>query len=151
MCTQTQDHQSTPARSPARTSLAKVSATCVQDAHIEYIQDVLVFVTPFDHMLTGTDSLLVLGDFNAHHSLLHSGTTDTRGNQLADSISISSFAVLNTESPTRLPGNANPHFSRCIISIRISHLVRMANTQDHELRPSLSNYRQLSPHLLPGT
>ena len=51
---------------------------------------------PIDHLLSGTDSL-VLGDFNAHHSLWHSGTTDTRGNQLADSVSISSFAVLNTD------------------------------------------------------
>ena len=34
---------------------------------------------PLDHLLTGTDSL-VIGDFNAHHSLWHSGTTDTRGN-----------------------------------------------------------------------
>ena len=55
---------------------------------------------PLDHLLTGTDSL-VLGDFNAHHSLWHSGTTDARGNQLADSVSTSSFAVLNTDSPTR--------------------------------------------------
>ena len=61
---------------------------------------------PLDHMLTGTYSL-VLGDFNAYHSLLHSGTTDTRDNQLADSVSISSFAVLNTDIPTRLPGNAS--------------------------------------------
>ena len=62
---------------------------------------------PIDHLLTGTDSL-VLGDFNAHHSLWHSGTTDTRGNQLADSISISNFAVLNTDSSTRLSGNSDP-------------------------------------------
>ena len=53
---------------------------------------------PIDHLLTGTDSL-VLRDFNAHHSLWHSGTTDTRGNQLADSISISSFAVLTDHLP----------------------------------------------------
>ena len=58
---------------------------------------------PLDHMLTGTNSL-VLGDFNAHHSLWHSGTTDTIGNQAADSIRFSSFAVLNTDS---LPRNAN--------------------------------------------
>ena len=89
---------------------------------------------PIDHLLTGTDSL-VLGDFNAHHSLWHSGTTDSRGNQLADSVSISSFAVLNTDSPTR------PQFSRCIISISLSHhLVRMANTHDHEFRPSAHPY-----------
>ena len=62
---------------------------------------------PIDHLLTGTDSL-VLGDFNAHHSLCHSRTTDTRGNQLSDSVSISSFSVLSTDSPTRLPGNAAP-------------------------------------------
>ena len=49
---------------------------------------------PIDHLLTDTD-LLVLGDFNAHQSLLHSGTIDTRGNQLADSISISSFAIVS--------------------------------------------------------
>ena len=62
---------------------------------------------PIDHLLTGTDSL-VLGNFNAHHSLWHSGTTDSRGNQLADSVSISSFAVLNTDSPKIRPGNADP-------------------------------------------
>ena len=45
MCTQTQDSQGTPARSASRTSLAKVPATCVQDARIGYIQDVLVFET----------------------------------------------------------------------------------------------------------
>ena len=55
------------------------------------------YLPPLYHMLTGTDSL-VLGDFNAHHSLWHSGTTDTRGNQLAGSVSISSFAVQNTNS-----------------------------------------------------
>ena len=70
---------------------------------------------PIDHLPTGTDSLVV-GDFNAHHSLWHSGRADSRGNQLANAVSISSFAVLNTASSTRLPGNA-----RCIISISLSH------------------------------
>ena len=36
---------------------------------------------PLDHMLTCTDSL-VLGDFNAHHSLWHSGTIDPRCKKL---------------------------------------------------------------------
>ena len=72
------------------------------------------------------------------NSLWHSGTTDSRGNQLADSVSNSSFAVLNTNSPTRLPGNAD---FRCIISIILSHhLVGMANTHDHELRPSAHTF-----------
>ena len=45
MCTRTQDRQRTPTRSASRTSLANVPATCVQDARIGYIQDVLVFET----------------------------------------------------------------------------------------------------------
>ena len=83
---------------------------------------------PLDHLLTGTDSL-VLGDFNAHHSLWHSGTTDTRGNQLADSVSTSSFAVLNTDSPTRLPGSANP--SSPDVSLASTSLITSSEWQTH--------------------
>ena len=83
---------------------------------------------PLDHLLTGTDSL-VLGDFNAHHSLWHSGTTDTRGNQLADSISISSFAVLNTDSPIRLPGNADPRSPD--VSLVSASLITSSEWQTH--------------------
>ena len=37
----------------------------------------------------------------------------------------------------KAPWECRPQFSRCIISIRFSHhLVRIANTHDHELRPS---------------
>ena len=82
---------------------------------------------------------------------IHSGTTDTRGNQLADLISISSFAVINTDSPTRLPGNADNSFYRFIIGIS-----QLASPRPNGRRtwlgaqiicPSLSDYRQLSPHL----
>ena len=83
---------------------------------------------PLDHLLTGTDSL-VLGDFNAHHSLWHAGTTDTRGNQLADSVSTSSFAVLNTDSPTRLPGSANP--SSPDVSLASTSLITSSEWQTH--------------------
>ena len=79
-------------------------------------------------MLIGTDSL-VLGDFNAHHSLWHSGTTDTRGNQLVDSISISSMAVLNTDSPTRLPVNADP--SSPDVSLASASLITSSEWQIH--------------------
>ena len=78
--------------------------------------------------LTGTDSL-VLGDFNAHHSLWHSGTTDTRGNQLADSVSTSSFAVLNTDSPTRFLGSANP--SSPDVSLASTSLITSSEWQTH--------------------
>ena len=95
---------------------------------------------PLDLMLTGTESL-VLGEFNAHHSLWHFETTDSRDNQLADSISISSFAVLNTDSHTRLPGNADPISPDVsLASASLSHhLVQMANTHNHDLRPSASD------------
>ena len=40
------------------------------------------------------------------------------------------------------PWECRPQFSRCIISIILSHqLVRMANTHDHELRASAHPYR----------
>ena len=83
---------------------------------------------PIDHLLIDTDSL-VLGDFNAHHSLWHTGTTDTRGNQLVDSISISSMAVLNTDSPTRLPGNADPRSPD--VSLASASLITSSEWQTH--------------------
>ena len=81
-----------------------------------------------DHLLTGTDSL-VLGDFNAQNSLWHSGTTDTRGNQVADSLSISSSAVLNTDSPTRLYRNADPSYPH--VSLASSSLITSSEWQTH--------------------
>ena len=83
---------------------------------------------PIGHLLTGTDSL-VLGDFKDHHSLWHSGTPDSRGNQLADSVIISSFAVLNTDSPTRLPGNAVP--SSPGVSLASASLITSSEWQTH--------------------
>ena len=86
------------------------------------------YSTPIDHLLICTDSL-VLGDSNAHHSLWHYGTADTRGNQLADSISISSIAVLNTDSPTLLPGNADP--SSPDVSLASASLTTSSEWQTH--------------------
>ena len=79
-------------------------------------------------MLTDTSSL-VLGDFNAHHSVLYSGTTDTIDNHLADSVSISSFTVLNTDTPTMLPGNANP--SSPDVSVASASLITSSEWQTH--------------------
>ena len=93
---------------------------------------------PLDHMLTGTNSL-VLGYFNAHHSLWHSGTADTRGNQLAEH-----FQLCSPEYRFiyKAPWKCRPEFSRCIISISLSHhLVQIANTHDHDFRPSAHPYR----------
>ena len=79
-------------------------------------------------MLTDTSSL-VMRDFNAHHSVLHSGTTDTRDNQLADSVNISSFTVLNTDTPTMLPGEANP--SSPDVSAASASLITLSEWQTH--------------------
>ena len=49
-----------------------------------------------------------MGDFNAHHSSWYSSSTDTRGIMLESMVSGSNFGILNWDSPTRLPGNANP-------------------------------------------
>ena len=54
-----------------------------------------------DHLIMTTDTL-ILGDFIAHHSSWYSSSTDSR------SMSGSNFGILNWDSPTRLPGNANP-------------------------------------------
>ena len=46
--------------------------------------------------------------FNAHHLAWYSSSTDTRGTLLENVVSGSNFGILNMDSPTRLPGNANP-------------------------------------------
>ena len=82
---------------------------------------------------------LVLGYFNAHHSLWHSGTTYTRGNQLA--IRMSSFSVLKADSHTRLPGNSD--LSSPEVSLASASRITSSewHTHGHEFRPSAHAYR----------
>ena len=49
---------------------------------------------------------IILGDANAHDPLWHSSILNTRGGTLAGEIDNSDFGVLNGNSPTRLPRNA---------------------------------------------
>ena len=65
------------------------------------------YLPSLDHLMMTTDTL-ILGDFNAHHSAWYSSSTDTRGTLLENVVSGSNFGILNCDSPTRLPGNANP-------------------------------------------
>ena len=67
MCTRTQDRQDTPARSVSRTSLGKIPATCVQDARIGYIQDVLVFETLRIIIEQMAGSVPPVGRHHSHH------------------------------------------------------------------------------------
>ena len=53
-----------------------------------------------------TPDTFILGDFNAHHASWYSRSTDTRGGNMADSINGSDYGILNWDSPTRVPPNA---------------------------------------------
>ena len=50
----------------------------------------------------------MVGDFNAHHPSWYSRSTDTREKRMDDSINGSNFGILNWDSPTRVPPNAEP-------------------------------------------
>ena len=65
------------------------------------------YKSSIEHLLTTKDSL-ILGDFNAHHPSWYSGSTDTRGRKMADSINGSDHGILNWDTPTRVPPNAEP-------------------------------------------
>ena len=43
-----------------------------------------------------------------HHPSWYSRSTDTRGRKMADSINESDYGILNWDSPTRVPPNAEP-------------------------------------------
>ena len=58
------------------------------------------------HILN-TNNTILTGDFNAHHTLWHSPTTDNRGTLIANLINSSNQIVLNTNTPTRIPTNRN--------------------------------------------
>ena len=60
-----------------------------------------------EHLLTTPDNLS-LGDFNAHHPSWYSRTNDTRGKRMDYSINGSDYGILNWDSPTRVPPNAEP-------------------------------------------
>ena len=74
-----------------------------------------------------TTDTLILGDVNAHHSAWYSSSTDTRGTLLENVVSGSNFGILNWDSPTRLPGNANP--SSPDVSLASASLITSTNWQ----------------------
>ena len=79
-----------------------------------------------DHLMMTTDTL-ILGDFNAHHSSWCSSSTDTKGTMLESMVSGFNFGFLNWDSPTRLPGNANP--SSPDVSLASASLITSTNWQ----------------------
>ena len=84
------------------------------------------YLPSLDHLMMTTDTQ-ILGDFNAHHSAWYSSSTDTRGTLLENVVSGSNFGILNWDSPTRLPGNANP--SSPDVSLASASLITSTNWQ----------------------
>ena len=84
------------------------------------------YIPSLDHLMMTPDTL-ILGDFNAHHSAWYSSSTDTRGTLLENMISDSNFGILNWNSPTRVPGNANPSYTD--VSLASASLITSSNWQ----------------------
>ena len=94
------------------------------------------YLPSLDHLMMTTDTL-ILGDFNAHHSAWYSSSTDTRGTLLENVVSGSNFGILNWDSPTRLPGNANPSSPDVsLASASLIHFYQLADEDEPRLRPS---------------
>ena len=74
-----------------------------------------------------TTDTLILGDCNAQHSSWYSSSTDSRGTMLESMVSGSNFGIINWDSPTRLPGNANP--SSPDVSLSSASLITSTNWQ----------------------
>ena len=84
------------------------------------------YLPSLNHLMMKIDTL-ILGDLNAHHSAWYSSSTDTRGTLLENMISCSNFGILNWDSPTRLPCNAN--LSSPDVSLASASLFTSANWQ----------------------
>ena len=65
------------------------------------------YQSSIEHLLMSPDTL-ILRDPNAHHLSWYSRLTATRGRKMADSINGSDYDILNCDSPTRVPPNAEP-------------------------------------------
>ncbi len=102
-----------PLQSPLDDNTTESQAIQFGDLTIVNVYIPPVTSCPPDYMpdfqsLFPSGEALVLGDFNAHDQLWYSSLDDTRGNNLADFISDSSFGAMNEDIPTRLPSNGQP-------------------------------------------
>ena len=98
MCTQTQDRQVTPARSASRTSLAKIPSTCVQDARIGYIYDVLVFETVRIIIETMAGSVPPVRRHHSHEHLHHRLDPPTISDNTFNTLQWNANGIGNTQT-----------------------------------------------------
>ena len=74
-----------------------------------------------------TTDTVIPEDFNAHHSAWYSSSTDTWCTILENMISGSNFGILNGDTQTRLPSNADPSYSD--VSLASASLITPTNWQ----------------------
>ena len=110
------------------------------------------YQSSIEHLLTTPDTL-ILDDFNAHHPSWYSRSTDTRGRSMYDSINGSDYGILNWDTPTRVPPNAEPSslITSCswktlstLISDHLPILIRlqMKSTTNPGLRRTYANLKK---------
>ena len=78
------------------------------------------YLPDFGTLLSPTEDILIMGDFNAHDDLWYSSTTDAvaadRGAKIVEALESSELMVLNEDSPTRMPSNgptSSPDLTIC--------------------------------------
>ena len=74
-----------------------------------------------------TTDNLIPGDFNTHNSAWYSSSTDTRGTLLDNMISGYNFGIINWDSPTMLPDNANPSSPDVSLASVSDHFYQLAD------------------------
>ena len=89
------------------------------------------YLPSLDHLMMTTVTL-ILGDFNTHHSAWYSSSAYKSGTILDNIISGSNFGILNWDSPTRQPSNANP--SSPYVSLASASLITSTNWQTKTIR-----------------
>ena len=100
-----------------------------------------------EHLLTTPDTL-ILGDFNAQHPSWYSRSTDTRGRKIADSINGSDYGILNWDSSTKVPPNAelsSPDVSLASASLITSCSWQTLSTLSSDHLPILIRLQMKTP------
>ena len=93
-----------------------------------------------EHLLTTQDTL-ILGDLNAQQPSSYSRSTDTRGRRMADSINGSDYGILNWNTLTRVPPNAEP--SSPDVSLASASLITACSWQTLSTLSSETIYQSL--------
>ena len=98
------------------------------------------------HILN-TNNTVLTGDFNAHHTLWHSPTTDNRGTLIADLINSSNQIVLNTNTAKRIPTNRNHQATSPDISTASNTIYNNMTWSTHLIQITIPSKYLTTPRL----